>query len=48
METSAKSYLSNVVNGSVTMMAEAWRQARRRHRPASPPGGEKPFKFKIF
>ena len=43
METSAKSYLSNVVNGSVTMMAEACGQARRRHRPIPPPSGEKPL-----
>jgi HPt (histidine-containing phosphotransfer) domain-containing protein len=48
METSAKSYLSNVVNGSVTMMAEAWGQARRRRRPISPPGGEKLFESKGF
>ncbi len=48
METSAESYLSNVVNGSVTMMAEAWGQARRRRRPASPPGGEKPFESNGF
>jgi HPt (histidine-containing phosphotransfer) domain-containing protein len=48
METSAESYLSNVVNGSVTMMAEACGQARRRYRPVSPPSGEKPFKFKGF
>jgi hypothetical protein len=45
METSAESYLSNVVNGSVTMMAEACGQARRRHRLASPPSGEKPCEF---
>ena len=48
METSAESYLSNVVNGSVTMMAEAWGQARRRSRPAPPPGGEKSFESKGF
>ena len=48
METSAKSYLSNVVNGSVTMMAEARRRARRRHRSASSPGDKKLFESKEF
>ena len=46
METSAKSYLSNVVNGSVTMMAEAWGHVLRRLRSVWLAGGEKPFKFK--
>jgi hypothetical protein len=46
METSAESYLSNVVNGSVTMMAEALRQALRRRRTASPPILEKMSEFK--
>jgi HPt (histidine-containing phosphotransfer) domain-containing protein len=48
METSAESYLSNVVNGSVTMMAEAGGQARRRRCPASPPSDKKPFESKGF
>jgi len=48
METSAESYLSNVVNGSVTMMAEAWGEARRGHRPASSAGDEKSFESKGF
>lgn len=48
METSAELYLSNVVNGSVTMMAEAWGPAQRRHRPASPPSDEKSFESKGF
>ena len=48
METSAESYLSNVVNGSVTMMAEACGRARRRRRPASSPGDKKPFESKGF
>jgi HPt (histidine-containing phosphotransfer) domain-containing protein len=46
METSAESYLSNVVNGSVTMMAESWEQMRRRIRPASPPSDKKSLKSK--
>jgi HPt (histidine-containing phosphotransfer) domain-containing protein len=46
METSAESYLSNVVNGSVTMVAEVLRRARRRRRPALPPSGEKSREFK--
>jgi HPt (histidine-containing phosphotransfer) domain-containing protein len=46
METSAESYLSNVVNGSVTMMAEAWEPAPGRHRPVAPSGDKKPFDSK--
>jgi HPt (histidine-containing phosphotransfer) domain-containing protein len=48
METSAESYLSNVVNGSVTMMAEGGGQTWRLRRPAPPPVGEKPFESKGF
>jgi HPt (histidine-containing phosphotransfer) domain-containing protein len=48
MENSAESYLSNVVNGSVTMMAQAWGQAWRRHRPVPSPGDEKLFESKGF
>jgi HPt (histidine-containing phosphotransfer) domain-containing protein len=46
METSAESYLSNVVNGSVTMMAEALRQAPLRRPPGLPRSGEKSREFK--
>jgi HPt (histidine-containing phosphotransfer) domain-containing protein len=48
METSAESYLSNVVNGSVTMMAEAWEQMRRRALRASPPSDKNPLESKGF
>jgi hypothetical protein len=48
METSAESYLSNVVNGSVTMMAEGWGEAWRSHCPASSAGDEKSFESKGF
>ena len=48
METSAESYLSNVVNGSVTMMAEAGGRTWRRLRPGSSSGGKKSFESKGF
>jgi len=48
METSAESYLSNVVNGSVTMMAEAGGQVWRRPRQVTSLGGKKPFESKDF